>query len=92
MATAIAFPPPPQELLAANGWPEIEEVPCALSADLSVRGFTVRDLLLLRPGALVNSRQPTSGRIAVRANGSFIAWAEFEVVEDHLGLRLTDLG
>lgn len=92
MASAIAFPVPEQEELAGAGWEEIQEAPCSLSAEISVRGFTIRDLLLLRSGYVVNSKQLTPGRVALRANGSFIAWAEFEVIDGRLNVRMTDLG
>ena len=72
-------------------WREIEEVRCRLTAELSVNGFTVRDLLLLQKGSVVNSRQSTRARITVRANGSAIALAEFEVLDNRLGVRLAEI-
>jgi flagellar motor switch/type III secretory pathway protein FliN len=76
----------------ATGWEEIEEVPCSLSAQIPVTGFRVRDLLLLQAGSVVNSKQSTGDRVGLHANGSFIAWTEFEVINGRLGVRFTDLG
>ena len=73
-------------------WQQIQEVRCRITAELSVRGFTVRDLLLLQTGSLVNTKQPTRARITLRAGGSFIALAEFEVIDGRLGVRFTELG
>jgi len=87
---ATASPAPAKASDAA--WRQIQEVRCRVTAELSVNGFTVRDLLLLQKGTLVNTKQPTRARIAVRANGSFIALAEFEVIRGHLGVRFTELG
>jgi flagellar motor switch/type III secretory pathway protein FliN len=92
MAAAIAFPAAKQEELSGSGWERIQEAPCTLVAEIPVQGFTVRDLLLLQAGYLVNSKQSTSAKIAVRASGSFLAWAQFEAVNGRLGVRLTDLG
>jgi flagellar motor switch/type III secretory pathway protein FliN len=72
-------------------WREIQDVRCRLTAELSVHGFTVRDLLLLQKGSVVNTNQSTRARISVRANGSLLALAEFEVVETRLGIRWTEI-
>ena len=92
MLAPIAFPGPEQAEAAGVSWQQIQDVPCSLAAEISVSGFSVRDLLLLQAGSVVNSNQLTRGRVAVRANGSFLAWAEFEVSSDRLAVRLTDLG
>ena len=95
MATAtatLALSAPEQAEAEGVGWQEIQDVPCRLAAEIPVRGFAVRDLLLLQAGSMVNSKQLTRGRIGLHANGSFIAWAEFEVKNDRLEVRLTDLG
>jgi len=92
MAAAIALPMPERDEPSLAGWQEIQGAPCALSATISVTGFSIRHLLLLKAGSIVNSKQLTPGKIGIAANGSFIAWAEFEVVNGHLGVRLTDLG
>jgi flagellar motor switch/type III secretory pathway protein FliN len=90
MAAGLALPPAAEVSEAA--WQMVQEVRCLVTAELSVHGFTVRDLLLLQKGSLVSTKQPTRARIAVRANGSFIASAEFEVFGEHLGIRLTEVG
>ena len=95
MATAtapLALIAPQHTEAAGLSWNEIQEVPCRLAAEIPVRGFAVRDLLLLQVGSLVNSKQLTRERVGLHANGSFIAWAEFEVTNGRLEVRLTDLG
>jgi flagellar motor switch/type III secretory pathway protein FliN len=90
MTTGLALPP--AEEVSEAAWQKVQDVRCGLTAELSVRGFTVRDLLLLQNGSLVSTKQPTRARISVRANGSFMALAEFEVFGTHLGIRLTEVG
>jgi flagellar motor switch/type III secretory pathway protein FliN len=92
MLAPIAFPGPEQAEAGSVSWQQIQDVPCSLAAEIPVSGFSVRDLLLLQAGSVVNSKQSTRARAAVRANGSLLAWAEFEVSSDHLAVRLTDLG
>ncbi len=72
-------------------WREIQEVRCLLTAELSARGFTVRDLLLMQKGSVVTTKQSTRARISVRAGGSLIALAEFEVMDKNLGVRFTEI-
>jgi flagellar motor switch/type III secretory pathway protein FliN len=91
MATAIAIPPADRHEAPSVSWQDVQDVPCLLAAEISVSGFTVRDLLLLQVGSVVNSKQLTRGRVALRANGSFIAWTQFEVLDGRLGVRITDL-
>jgi flagellar motor switch/type III secretory pathway protein FliN len=91
MAAAIAFPAQDHPQPAGAGWREVQDVTCSLAAEIPVRGFTIGDLLLLQAGSVVNSKQSARGKIGLHANGSFIAWAEFEVMKDRLGVRFTDL-
>jgi flagellar motor switch/type III secretory pathway protein FliN len=91
MLAPIAFPGPEQTEAAGVSWQQIQDVPCSLAAEVPVSGFTVRELLILQVGSVVNSKQSTRGRVAVRANGSLLAWGEFEASSYRLAVRLTDL-
>ncbi len=92
MATALAFPAHEQPEVAGVSWQQIQDVTCSLAAEIPVGGFSVRDLLLLQVGSMVNSKRSTCESVAVRVNGSLLAWAEFEVSNNRLGVRLTELG
>jgi flagellar motor switch/type III secretory pathway protein FliN len=92
MAAAIAFPQPEIAEIPRVGWQEIQELPCWLTAEIPVSGFTVGDLLRLQVGSLVDSKRATRENVAVRANGGFIGWVEFEVVDGRLSVRFTELG
>jgi flagellar motor switch/type III secretory pathway protein FliN len=91
-AATATLPSPNRTETAGLGWQDVLDVPCQLSAEISVAGFSVRDLLLLQVGSVVNSREPARGRIGLQAQGSFIAWGEFDVANLRLGVRITDLG
>ena len=53
--------------------------------------FTVADLLGLCPGSLVRSSQKEGSHASVQVNGQVIGWGEFDVVDDALAIRLTEL-
>ena len=66
-------------------------LPCTLALDIPVINFTVRDLLNLVPGAIVETAYHQSSDLPLKVNGQLVGWTEFEVVGDRLAVRLTDL-
>ncbi|HEY0785274.1 MAG TPA: FliM/FliN family flagellar motor C-terminal domain-containing protein [Acidobacteriaceae bacterium] len=100
-ATLNPEPLPPGELLeamqTAEAPPEKEPVellpwlPCTLVLEVPAVKFTVRSLLALKEGCLVETAWHQSTDIPLRANGLLMAWTEFEVVGERLAARITDL-
>jgi flagellar motor switch/type III secretory pathway protein FliN len=76
----------PEEL-----WEQAGLLPCVLSVDVPMKNFTVRDLLRLEPGAIVESKNVNGADVPVFVNTRLIGWAEFEVVGQRLAVRLTEL-
>jgi flagellar motor switch/type III secretory pathway protein FliN len=66
-------------------------LPCTLALDVPVTHFTVRDLLQIRPGSIVETDCHQSSDIPMRVNGLLMAWTEFELVGERLAARITDL-
>jgi len=91
MATAVPFAVPERPAESGLDWVDLQEVPCFVAAEVPVREFAIRDLLLLDVGTVVNSKEKVQGRIGLKANGSPIARAEFAVADDRLAVRLTEL-
>jgi flagellar motor switch/type III secretory pathway protein FliN len=81
----------PGSRLLAEQWTRVEALPCALSVEISVPQFTVGDLVRLAPGRIVASRWIVGQDVPLRVNGELIAWSEFEVVQNRLAVRLTEL-
>ncbi|MGA2096661.1 MAG: FliM/FliN family flagellar motor C-terminal domain-containing protein [Candidatus Acidiferrum sp.] len=81
---SVAFP---EEL-----WEEANFLPCVLSVDLKVMTFTVRDLLRLETGVVLETESDNSADVPVVVNSQRIGWAEFEVIGQKLGIRITELG
>lgn len=72
-------------------WKEAALLPCRLSVDIPLREFTVRDLLQLDPGSVVESKNVNGADVPVIVNQRLIGWAEFEVMGQRLALRVTEL-
>ena len=72
-------------------WARVAELPCDVAVLLPAPGLRVRDLLGLAPGYLVRTTTPVSADVPLQVNGQVIAWCEFEVVRERLGVRLTEL-
>jgi flagellar motor switch/type III secretory pathway protein FliN len=81
----IAGPP------TADPWLRVESLPCLLTIEVSVPGFTVADLVHLERGRVIATRWTVGQDVPFRINGELIAWSEFEVVQNRLAVRLTEL-
>ena len=66
-------------------------LPCTVALDVPVVQFTVRVLLDLMPGVVLETSCHQSMDIPLRVNGLLLAWSEFEVVGERLAARITDL-
>jgi flagellar motor switch/type III secretory pathway protein FliN len=74
-----------------GAWGQVMTLPCRLTVGLPLPGFTVADALGLRPGSVINSHWHVGTDVPLRLNGELIARGEFEVVGNHLAVRLTEL-
>ena len=72
-------------------WADAAVLPCMLSVDVPLSNFTVRDLLQLEKGSIVESKNVNGADVPVVVNSKLIGWAEFEVVGQRLAIRLTEL-
>ncbi|HEX3351518.1 MAG: FliM/FliN family flagellar motor C-terminal domain-containing protein [Terriglobales bacterium] len=64
---------------------------CKATAEIPVPRFTVGDLLNLRTGAVVQTASPVANDVPLRVNQTLVGWGRFEVVDDRLALRITEL-
>jgi flagellar motor switch protein FliN/FliY len=78
--------PLPREL-----WPEALELPCQLYVALEVPRFTVRDLLSLSVNSLVDTRRREGAHVPVLVNSVMVGWAEFDVIDGRLAVRMTEM-
>jgi flagellar motor switch/type III secretory pathway protein FliN len=71
--------------LASMPW-----LPCTLTLEVPVVGFTIRDLLALKEGSIVETASHHTSDVPLRVNQLLIGWTEFEAVEDRLAVRMTE--
>lgn len=72
-------------------WREVEKLPCNITVEAHVPGFTLNKLLGLRVKSVVRTQLPASASPAVRVNGTVVASGDFEVLGRRLAVRLTEL-
>jgi flagellar motor switch protein FliN len=66
-------------------------LPVEVDVAVPVRGFRVRNLLALEPGAVVESKWGPGEDVPLGCGDVQLAWSEFEVVDAQLAVRLTRL-
>jgi len=76
---------------APETWAALLPVPCTLVVEATVAGFTVGDLLTLSPGSVVRTAHKQHAPVGIYVDRQRIALAEFEVVNDRLAVRLSEL-
>ncbi len=77
---------PSQDGFKAYGW-----LPCSITLDIPITGFSVRELLELQVGDVVETAIAQTLDLPLRCNGEVIGFAEFDVIGKHLAVRLTEL-
>jgi flagellar motor switch/type III secretory pathway protein FliN len=78
--------------ISEDTWSEASLLPCQISVDLRLKKFTVRDLLRLDAGAILETANGDSEDVPVMVNARLIGWAEFEIVGRRIAVRITELG
>ncbi len=74
-----------------KNWSAFLLLPCQLSIDIPVPGFTVAALLGLAPNDVISTHWLQGSDVPLHANGKLVGWTEFEVIDDHLAARLTQI-
>jgi flagellar motor switch/type III secretory pathway protein FliN len=69
----------------------LDRMPMQLDVMVKVRAFRVEDLLALEQGTVVETIHQHSQDVPVQCGGALLVWAEFEVVEQRLAVRVTRL-
>jgi flagellar motor switch/type III secretory pathway protein FliN len=95
MATAQVAPArtdiSPAQESAPNPIESYHWLRCKTTAEIAIPKFTVGDLLSLRKGSVVLTATPVADDIPLRVNKILLGWGRFEVVNDRLAVRITEL-
>jgi flagellar motor switch/type III secretory pathway protein FliN len=76
---------------AERNWQAVQALPCRLTLEIPIPGFTVAALLRLAPNEVIDTHWLQGSDVPLQVNGSLIGWTEFEVIDDHLAARLTQI-
>jgi hypothetical protein len=91
MATTSVKPREIPLAVPEDMWAEAAWLPCVFSVDAPIRAFTVRDLLQLASGAILESKNAYGADVPFFVNKQLVGWGEFEVVSHRLAVRITEL-
>ena len=67
------------------------DIPVTLSLEVGRSPISIRNLLSLNPGSVIELERATSEPFDVYCNGTLIAHGEVVVVNEKFGIRLTDV-
>ena len=93
MKTELAqeFAPLPRSKAAERSLAFLGDVKLQCTVELGVARCTIRRLLGLAPGAILELDKAQGEALEVRANGALIARGEAVIVNDHYGVRITEI-
>jgi len=69
----------------------LDRLPMQLDVMARIHSFRVQDLLSLEKGTVVETVHEHSQDVPVRCGGAVLVWAEFEVLDQQLAVRITRL-
>ncbi len=69
----------------------VSRLPVEVDVAVPIRKFRVRNLLALEVGAVIPSQWEQGEDMPLAARGAQLAWAEFEVIDQKLAVRITRL-
>ena len=67
------------------------DIPVTLSMELGRTRISIRDLLQLNSGSVVELQRMADEPMDVMVNGTLVAHGEAVVIDDEFGIRLTDV-
>lgn len=67
------------------------DVPVKVSVELGSCKMYMKDVLKLAPGSIINLEKSTDSVVDLYVNNKFIGRGEIVVVEDKLGIKITEL-
>lgn len=69
----------------------LTDIPLKVSVEVGSKKVLIRDILGWSEGAILELTERTGDTLAVRVNGRLVARGELVVVNDRIGVRLTEI-
>lgn len=66
------------------------DIPMNVDIELDRRIMTVRDILELQPGSVIKMSRSAGENIDVLVGGTLIGFGEIVIIEEAVGVRITD--
>ena len=67
------------------------DIPIELSVELDRRTMKVREILALRAGTVVKMNRSAGDNMSLLFHGVLVGYGEIVVIEDTIGIRITDI-
>ena len=68
----------------------LSDVPLPIDVELDRKTMAVRDILQLASGSVLKMTRSAGENIEIRAGGSLLGYGEIVILEDKMGVRITD--
>ncbi len=94
LSSATAMPvvlPPSTRLNAPDPLARAYDLPCTLVLEVAVVDFNVGSLMHLEPGTIVRTAAQHNEDLSLKVNGQLVGVGEFDVIGEHLAIRLTGM-
>ena len=69
---------------------DLADVPLDVGVELGHRVMTIAQILGLGPDSVIRMARSAGDNIDVRVNGTLIGYGEIVIIEDRVGVRITD--
>ena len=92
--TAVNFEELKQEVQGPKGNPDLDvilDIPVSISMEVGSTSITIRNLLQLNQGSVIELDRLAGEPLDVLVNGTLIAHGEVVVVNEKFGIRMTDV-
>lgn len=67
------------------------DIPISVEAELDRKTLCVRDILELEEGTVIKLNRSAGENIDILVGGSLVAFAEVVIIDELMGVRITDL-
>jgi flagellar motor switch protein FliN/FliY len=68
----------------------VADVPLPLEVELDRRTMSVEEILALAPGSVIKMARSAGENIDIRVGGALMGFGEIVILEDTMGVRITD--
>lgn len=76
--------------MTGEGHMFLSDVPLDVSVELDRRILTVREILALERGSVIRLSRSAGENIDITVGGALVGFGEIVIIEDTMGVRITD--